>query len=92
VAPLLIKEELAMEIQKAEEFIATIAKDGCFFDSRGDFRLSTSKTAPLIRARDKAIIERCKEEISITPDPGEPSEDYIERQKSALDSILRDLD
>ena len=32
----------------AEELVALIAKDGCYFDSRGGMRMSTKETAALI--------------------------------------------
>jgi hypothetical protein len=48
-------------IMSADEFVGAIAKEGCYFNSSGDFKLSTNMTVPLIRSRDAAIIEKCKE-------------------------------
>jgi hypothetical protein len=47
----------------ADEFVGAIAKEGCYFNSSGDFKLSTNMTVPLIRSRDTQIIEKCKEAI-----------------------------
>jgi hypothetical protein len=84
------KEELAMEIQKAEEFAHDVAKSVSDAIHTPIVLDILGSAADLVRARDKAIIERCKEAIHAEDWRGAcgkgPAID------EALDSILRDLD
>jgi hypothetical protein len=80
-----------MEIQKAVEFVATIAKEGCYFNSSGDFKLSTNMTAPLIRSRDKAIINSIIELALNDNSLGGGGDMQIEDLQRYGDAILCDL-
>jgi hypothetical protein len=74
-----------MAIQKAEEF--RVAMFGAINARYGD---TEQKALILIRARDKAIIERCKEKIrKYEHCSGCPASNDT---SLLLDSILRDLD
>jgi hypothetical protein len=80
-----------MEIQKAEEFAHKIY-EACGPIGR-NIEDGTSWLSEHIRARDKAIIERCKESIHKLyngfSDPGYC--DGILEAEKACDAILRDL-
>lgn len=69
-----------MEIQKAEELIVGFARMSDMTTDEMRYFVEA------IRARDKAIIERCK--IALI----ECSEIGVDKYLFALDSILRDLD
>ena len=52
------------ERMTAEEMVALIAKEGCYFNSSGEFRISGEKTAALIEAdrreTERLCVERAK--------------------------------
>ena len=83
-----------MEIQRAESLIETLRGEAMVYENPNsdlyDLRqvVDTPEAIDLIRSRDKAIIERCKEvcETWMRSKDGNFANMY-----KAIDSILRDL-